>query len=358
MDFAAGKYGSPDDPYFERGACAHQDGFHGDRVGILALALRRQIAARSARAPNGRTAKVGRKSHKTSLIDAAIRGSKCSRCWNICTFRRLRDWGGRASPGLTPPGYMLMPLRGTPPPRRVDRISFSLPGTELGWSGGLPRSPGRRLVGADARLPICPSAEDDPQGGSVWPLRGRFSGYHAGFVKIDLDARWSRRRRKPFRYVLDSRVFRLLCDPGQAAALANFVASLESLGLAPEGDLPDLEMAPLAILDVIGVESPQFPAIPLPKCLADLDNVDVSILLKEMIKKEFRKEPKLDPAGLKQRVDELRRAANPAAHELFDLCLTRLLAAARKRRILAITASRSHAHLAGLSSPGIVGRAG
>ena len=94
MDFAAGKYGSPDDPYFGEGAPAHRDGFHGGRVGILALALRRQIAARSASSPNGRTAKVRRKSHKTSLIDAAIRGSKCSRCWNICTFRRLRDRGG------------------------------------------------------------------------------------------------------------------------------------------------------------------------------------------------------------------------------------------------------------------------
>jgi hypothetical protein len=129
--------------------------------------------------------------------------------------------------------------------------------------------------------------------------------------------------------VLDSRVFRLLCDPGQAAALANFLASLESLGLAPEGDLPDLEVTPLAILDVIGVEPPQFPAIPLPKCLADLDNVDVSILLKEMVKKEFRKEPKLDPAGLKQRVEELRRTANPAAHELIVLCLTRLVSHAK-----------------------------
>ena len=62
----------------------------------LAL-IRTQIAARSARAPNGRTARVGRKSHKIGWIDASIRGSKCSRCWNICTFRRLRDWGGIGS---------------------------------------------------------------------------------------------------------------------------------------------------------------------------------------------------------------------------------------------------------------------
>ena len=144
-------------------------------------------------------------------------------------------------------------------------------------------------------------------------------------MKIDLDARWSRRRREPFRFLLDGRMFRLLCDPEQAAALANFLASLESLGLAPGGDLLDLEMTPLAILDVIGVEPPQFPAIPLPKCLADLDNVDISILLKDMIKKKFRKEPTLDPTGLKLRVEELRRAVNPAAHELFDLCLTRFV---------------------------------
>jgi hypothetical protein len=120
-------------------------------------------------------------------------------------------------------------------------------------------------------------------------------------------------------------MFRLLCDSGQATALDNFRAALENLGFAPEGVLPDLEMTPLAILDVIGVEAPPFHAFPFPKSLAALDNCDLSILLKEMIKKEFRKEPKLDPAWLTQRVEELRRAANPAAHELFDLCVTRFV---------------------------------
>jgi hypothetical protein len=151
-------------------------------------------------------------------------------------------------------------------------------------------------------------------------------GYHAGFVDTGLDARRTRRwragrREKPFRFLLDSRLFRLLCDPEQTAALDGFRASLADLRLAPEGGLPDLEMTPLAILDVLGVESPQFPGIALPKSLAALEAVEVGILLMEQIKKQFGKAPELEPASLQRRVDELRQAAAPAAHELFDLCL-------------------------------------
>ena len=129
----------------------------------------------------------------------------------------------------------------------------------------------------------------------------------------------------PLRFLLDSRLFRLLCDPDQTAALERFRASLAHLRLAPEGGLPDLEMTPLAVLDVLGVEPPQFLAIPLPKSMARLEAVEVGILLMEQIKKEFRKAPDLGPSSLKRRVEELRQATAPAAHELFDLCLTRFV---------------------------------
>jgi hypothetical protein len=153
-----------------------------------------------------------------------------------------------------------------------------------------------------------------------------FNGYHAGFVRTDLYARSTRRGREPFRFLLDSRIFRLLCDPGQTTALDNFRASLGHLRLAPEGGLPDLEMTPLAILDVIGVEPPQFPAFPyLPKSMATLEDIEVGILFKEAIQKEFRKAPELEPSRLKRNVDELRQMTDPAAHELFDLCLTRFV---------------------------------
>lgn len=85
-------------------------------------------------------------------------------------------------------------------------------------------------------------------------------------------------------------------------------------------------MTPLAILDVIGVEPPQFPALPyLPETMATLKAVEVGIVIKESIQKEFGKAPGLDPASLQRRVDELRQRTDPAAHELFDLCLTRFV---------------------------------
>lgn len=130
-------------------------------------------------------------------------------------------------------------------------------------------------------------------------------------------------RARPFRYLLDGRLFRLLCDPGQTAALDSFRASLACLRLAPEGGLPDLEMTPLAILDVLDIEPPQFAAIPLPKSMATLKPVEVGIVLMQMIKKEFDQAAELEASNLQRRVEELREAADPASHELFDLCMAR-----------------------------------
>jgi len=151
-----------------------------------------------------------------------------------------------------------------------------------------------------------------------------------GFVETGLDIRWTRRwrdgrREKPFRFLLDSRVFRLLCDPGHPAALDNFRASLADLRLAPEGRLPDLEMTPLAVLDAIGVEIPVFPALPhLPKSMVALKAGEVGILIKEAIQKELNTAPQLQPESLRWRMEELREATDPATHDVVDLCLTRL----------------------------------
>jgi hypothetical protein len=150
-------------------------------------------------------------------------------------------------------------------------------------------------------------------------------------VESDLIApetrRWrAGRREMPYRFLLDGGLFRLLCDAEQADRLESFRASLAHLRLAPKGGLPDLEMTPLAILDALGVEPPRFPAIPnLPKSLATLEDVEVGIVLLQTIRKEFEKAPELEPASLRRRADELRQATNPAAHDLFDLCLTRFV---------------------------------
>ena len=86
-------------------------------------------------------------------------------------------------------------------------------------------------------------------------------------------------------------------------------------------------MTPLAILDVIGVEPPRFPVLPyLPESMATLETSEISTVINRAIQREVEKAPELKPARLRQRVDELRQATDPAAHELFDLCLTRFVA--------------------------------
>jgi len=134
------------------------------------------------------------------------------------------------------------------------------------------------------------------------------------------------RRENHFRYLLDSRLFRLLCRPGQTAALDGFRASLAHHRLAPEGSLPDLEMTPLAVLDAIGVEAPEFLPIPLTEDLIALEDIDLSMLLSSSFKDRLAKVPALQASGLRQRVEELRQSTDPAALPLFDLCLTRFVA--------------------------------
>lgn len=129
------------------------------------------------------------------------------------------------------------------------------------------------------------------------------------------------RRERPFRFLLDGRLFRLLCEP---AALDRFRAAVAHLRLAPAGGLPHLEMTPLAVLDVMGVEPPRLPLLPSPpEDVVTLEkDVEFVILIRDLIQKELRQAPELEPWSLMWRVEALRDATAPVAHELFDLCLT------------------------------------
>jgi hypothetical protein len=141
-----------------------------------------------------------------------------------------------------------------------------------------------------------------------------------------------RRRRRdrnelPVRYLLDSRLFRLLCAPGQpTAALDGFRASLARHRLPPEGGLPALELTPLAFLEVIGVEHPQYEAFSLPqKAIRTGKSALITGVVVRMTKEFFEKAPELQASNLRKRVEELREKTDPAAHELFDSCLTRFV---------------------------------
>lgn len=150
-----------------------------------------------------------------------------------------------------------------------------------------------------------------------------------GLDLTELVARGTRRwrggrRERPFRFLLDGRLFRLLCEP---AALGRFRAAMAHLRLAPAGGLPDLEMTPLAVLDAMGVEPPRLPPSPsLPEDFATLEeDIESVILIKNLIQKELEQAPELEPWGLMWRVEALRDMTAPVAHELVDLCLTRFV---------------------------------
>lgn len=129
------------------------------------------------------------------------------------------------------------------------------------------------------------------------------------------------------RYLIDSRLFRRLCDSGEAALLDNFRASVARHGLAPEGALPPLELTPFAFLDAIGVEPAPYNVFPLPAAVTrkSKENLTLTTLLAKMARDHYAKMPELQASFLKERVEEMRKKTDPAAHELFDLCLTRLV---------------------------------
>jgi hypothetical protein len=145
-------------------------------------------------------------------------------------------------------------------------------------------------------------------------------------------ARRPRRRRRdrdelPPRFLLDGRLFRDLCAPGQPSALAGFRASLVHHRLAPEGALPPLEMTPLAVLDLLGIEQPFYdgPLMP-PSAIKSGEAYLITGVVVQMSREQLEKAPELQAESLRKRVAELREQTNPEAHELFDLCLTRYVA--------------------------------
>jgi len=134
------------------------------------------------------------------------------------------------------------------------------------------------------------------------------------------------RRDAPARYLLEGRVFRLLCNPGQTAALDAFRASLERHRLGPEGSLPDFGLTPFAFLDAVGIEPPHFETSPLPiNVIKAEESFLVTGYVVKTAKDFFEKEPVLQAAALKKRVEELKERADPEAHELIDQCLTRFV---------------------------------
>lgn len=143
-------------------------------------------------------------------------------------------------------------------------------------------------------------------------------------VRKALHARPSRRR-VAYRYLLDGRLFRFLCDPGQAASLETFRGSLEQFRHAAPGSLLDFEMTPLAVHDAIGAEPPPIVPMKFPEG-PDLRAADLSMKAIEVIQKVFVNALEYQEEALGQLAAERRQRIDPAAHELFDLCVTRYLA--------------------------------
>ncbi|HKI03344.1 MAG TPA: hypothetical protein VKK31_15300 [Thermoanaerobaculia bacterium] len=130
-----------------------------------------------------------------------------------------------------------------------------------------------------------------------------------------------------FRHLLDARLFRLLCGPGRTPALDGFRTSLERHRLSPAGGLPAFEVTPLAFLRVLGVEPPRFATFTFPlSVLKDRDSLLITTAVAKMAQDFFAKVPDLQAEKLRKRVEELREKTDSAAHELFDLALSRFAA--------------------------------
>ena len=145
-----------------------------------------------------------------------------------------------------------------------------------------------------------------------------------------LAARMARRGRRgrnelPVRSVIDSRLFRLLCASG-STALDGFRASLARHPLPCGEGFPPLELTPLSVLEVLGIEPPQLDTFPLPKSVTRTSkSVEITSFVAKLAKDFFEKAPALQAENLRKRAAELREAVDPAAHELFDSCVTRFV---------------------------------
>jgi hypothetical protein len=85
-------------------------------------------------------------------------------------------------------------------------------------------------------------------------------------------------------------------------------------------------MTPLAILEALGIDPPHYEGFPLPASWARNEKTYlVTGAIAKTAKDFFAKAPELQAAHLRKRVEELRQKVDPAAHEIFDLCLTRFV---------------------------------
>jgi len=129
------------------------------------------------------------------------------------------------------------------------------------------------------------------------------------------------------RYLLDSRLFRLLRAPGRETMLASFRESLVRHGIAPEGSLPALELTPMGLLAGLGIDPPAFVPFPLPPgVLKSGEHSMAAAVLVKLAGEKFRGAPTIKLEQLERRIEELKQKSSPAALELIDLCTTRLLA--------------------------------
>lgn len=147
--------------------------------------------------------------------------------------------------------------------------------------------------------------QPDPSRPPIWLRRGR--------RRSDLDVRT----------LIDSRMLSRLCAAGAEPALAAFRATAAPLGTG----LPPLELTPLAFLDALGVQPPPSEAFPLPPAVLKAgEAVMATTVVFKIVEERLREVPELQAEALRKRGEEIRQGLAPAAHELFDLCVTQAMA--------------------------------
>jgi len=132
------------------------------------------------------------------------------------------------------------------------------------------------------------------------------------------------------RYLLDSRLFRLLRAPGREKMLERFRESLALHGIAPEGSLPPLELTPMGLLAGLGIDPPTLDPFPLPpSVLKSGEHSMAAAVLVKLAGEKFRGTPAIKPEELEKRAEELKQKSSPAAQELIALCTSRLLSSGK-----------------------------
>ncbi|HEX4964469.1 MAG TPA: hypothetical protein VF173_26875 [Thermoanaerobaculia bacterium] len=137
----------------------------------------------------------------------------------------------------------------------------------------------------------------------------------------------TRRRRRPaFRYLIDGRFFRRLVAHRGEAALAGFRDSIARHGLGRGEGLPALELTPMAFLETVGIEPPHVDAFPLSQeAIKSGESLKATTFVVKHVETRIRKSPEMRGSFIKKKVGELKTGVDPAAHDLFDLCITRVV---------------------------------